>query len=434
MTRHKNRLVDPIIQKFTQQTQTMEENKIVFSVDTLLTNSNNFEGKPEQDVNYFISQFNEIAEAAKIPKDLKLIFFKSKLAGIAKDILINTPSLREEKNYDNFITNFKVLFKSERSFVQAQDQFTQAKQTPTQSVADFTKNLNMSAQKYLATSGHAAKEGAIDFLNTIKLSKFIQGLRSEIKFELEKFPPDSFDNAVSMAKKIEIALNNRNITEVNNIETQKNTAIYDAILQMSESHNKQMKEITEQVNSIRINGQTPNQIQVETNKPFCHICQKDNHITQNCFYNAKNSSQSSNTRNIRFNTPRHRSNNFRYPPRFHNNAPQNFSQWPRHTQQNYTQNYPPTYFQTPENYHTQSYIPQNNFQNWDFNLQNQYNPGNTQQIINPNQHMLQMSGTQTNFTPPAQQAQPTITFPNENNQNNPQRSNRQRPQKRRLNS
>lgn len=101
------------------------------------------------------------------------------------------------------------LFKTEKSFAQAQDQFIHAKQLPTQSVEDFTKKFNITAQKYLDSSGHAAKEGAIEFLDIIKLSKFIEGLRPDISFELQKFPPDNFENAVTMAKKIEIALNNK---------------------------------------------------------------------------------------------------------------------------------------------------------------------------------------------------------------------------------
>lgn len=104
-------------------------------------------------------------------------------------------------------------------------------------------------QKYLASSEHAAKEGAIEFLDTIKLSKFIEGLRPGISFELQNDPPDNFENAVTMAKNMEIALNNKKPLEINNMETQNNSSIYDAILQLAKQHNEQTQEIKEQVNS-----------------------------------------------------------------------------------------------------------------------------------------------------------------------------------------
>lgn len=99
-------------------------------------------------------------------------------------MLINTPGLCDKRYFAEFkkiITHFK----TEKSFTHAQDQFIQAKQLTTQSVEEFYKSIQHFTTNYLASSGHAAKESAVEFLNTVKLSKFIEGLRPDISFELQ---------------------------------------------------------------------------------------------------------------------------------------------------------------------------------------------------------------------------------------------------------
>lgn len=59
------------------------------------------------------------------------------------------------------------------------------------SVEDITKIFIRISQLYIVSSGHATREGSIEFLNKIKLSKFIEGLRQDVSFELHKFPSDN---------------------------------------------------------------------------------------------------------------------------------------------------------------------------------------------------------------------------------------------------
>lgn len=476
MPRNKKRQPDPIPIVIPQQNLDMA-NKISISVDTLLNSLQNYEGKPNQDITYFISQFNEIANAAKIPNELKLIFLKSKLSGAAQDMMINTPTLRDENNYDEFIRKLRQQFKTEKSFAQAQENFLQAKQSPTQSVEDFTKNFKIAAQKYLSISGHAAKDGAREFLDTIKLSKFIEGLRADISFEMQKFPPDNFEDAVTMAKQLEVALNNKKSFEINNMEAQNESPIYKAIIQLSNTQTQQMKElkdqvnalqkndtqkqadpinineIQEQVNSIRITN-TQDQIQENQSKTFCHICQKSNHETQNCFYNAKSTAHRMFTpRNTRFSGPRYYTNYYRNTPRFPSNnwnAPRHFSQFPHTQQQYHSQNFIPRNSNQEYNFPIQNHMqnwdtntyqapmPQINSQNWNYNTQTAFNPsataGNTQQLVWPRQNLLQAENQTTQQTATMQITEPTVTFPNESNQNNNNnRQNKQRSRKRPLN-
>lgn len=97
------------------------------------------------------------------------------------------------------------------------------------------------------------------------------------------------------------------------------------------------------MNLLRINDKQQ-QNQEEKNEIVCHICQKENHDTQNCFYNYRNSSQKTFIhRNTRFNGPRFQTKNYRNYPRFANNTPRKFSQWPHTTQHNHVQNFMPSF-------------------------------------------------------------------------------------------
>lgn len=100
MTGRKNNQSYPIAIDPPQQNPNIADNTITNSLDALLTSINNFEGKPDLYINYFITQFSDLANAAKIPNELRLMLLSSKLAGFAKGMLINTPVFSIEMGYE----------------------------------------------------------------------------------------------------------------------------------------------------------------------------------------------------------------------------------------------------------------------------------------------------------------------------------------------
>lgn len=74
-------------------------NNFTIGVDTLINSLQNFEDKPDQDIKQFIDQFDELAEAAKFPDDIKLVLIKTKIVGKAKEIVTNTPDLHKARDY-----------------------------------------------------------------------------------------------------------------------------------------------------------------------------------------------------------------------------------------------------------------------------------------------------------------------------------------------
>ena len=113
---------------------------------------------------------------------------------------------------------------------------------------------------------------------TVKLQKFIETLRADIKAELLKFGPENFVDAVNRAKNIELAVNDQALT-VNNVNQQSSSDILQRLERMEQNFAK----ISDSLSNL--------------NNVSCHICGK-NHLTTKCW----NFPQTSNFSNVpRFN-------------------------------------------------------------------------------------------------------------------------------------
>lgn len=263
----------------------MAENNISYSVDTLIQSLPTFDNPDEQNINFFLESFQQICEAAKIPENLKVILLKSKFTGSARQFLVNSPELRTETDYEKFKSNIIENFSFAVPFEDTQTEFTEAKQKVLESVDKYARKFNLASQKYLEKSGQAKKEGAIALLEKIKLTNFVNGLRPDIAFEVRKFSPSNFKEAVDVAKKIESAYSKSK--ELNTIDQQSCTT-NSTLTELAKIQAQQISELTAQMNALSKNIQsTP-----EHNIPniYCHICNKGNHATEHCFYNMKNQS------------------------------------------------------------------------------------------------------------------------------------------------
>ena len=417
---------------FPHTTQPMAD-EFTLNIDALVQSIPPFDGEKNKNIEFFLEQFDDFLTSTKIPANLHLFILKTKITGNAKEILINSPELREEKQYENLKTKLISIFKPQTSFAEVQNEFNKAKQLPTQSVADFAKHFNLCAQKYLAHSGHSSKLGAKDFLNTIKLSKFTEGLKPDIAFEVLKMGPNTYEETLKIAKTVEMALNNSKC-KINTIQQENKSHLYEALIKSSEHQDAEIKSLKEELNSLKLDTSKLIPTQSKDTK-FCHICEKNSHTTQNCFYNKKNNKHNSNT----YTTPhapfrpRFTNTNNNYSPRHSKNywqkqrfpCYQNFNKPP--TQTTYTpqqqiglfpQNAPPMWttpsIQTPYTYNTTPQPIQNNplMQNTYFpNYMPQQNP-----YFQNNQNQQQINT----------QNQPTITFPNENRSQNNNRRNQRR--------
>ncbi|GBN60615.1 hypothetical protein AVEN_164805-1, partial [Araneus ventricosus] len=135
---------------------------------------------------------------------------------------------------------------------------------------------------------NSEEENIVNLTEKLKLSKFIEALRPDIRVEVKKLGPKNFKSAVAIAKNIDNALSDDG-AELNVTDSGINQ-----ILSQQLSTNKQILELSEKVNAISsqnlcVNSLTEapatnsNNVQSNQQSP-CQICGKLNHKANNCFH------------------------------------------------------------------------------------------------------------------------------------------------------
>ena len=109
-----------------QLSQALEEHISAFNLASLLPS---FSGMPEEDVNFFLQQFEDIANLNNWNTQRRLIILKSRLHKDALAYLISEQSLREENNYVEFKRKLQSKFGKEISFNETQNAFLKLKQS-----------------------------------------------------------------------------------------------------------------------------------------------------------------------------------------------------------------------------------------------------------------------------------------------------------------
>ena len=63
---------------------------------------------------------------------------------------------------------------------------------------EFIQKFDMAATRYIELSGQANQPGTIEFLNKIKLTRFIESIRSDIALEIRKRYPQTYEVATKL--------------------------------------------------------------------------------------------------------------------------------------------------------------------------------------------------------------------------------------------
>ncbi|GBM17454.1 hypothetical protein AVEN_193753-1 [Araneus ventricosus] len=199
-------------------------------------------------------------------------------------------------------------------------------ETPTRNRSeeiDLADQVNLSAEKFINPKG-SEEENLVTLTEKLKLSKFIEALRSDIRVEVKKLGPKSFKSAIAMAKNIDNALS-EDSGEFNATDSGINQ-----ILSQQLDTNKQIMELSERVNAISTQNMAVNSLteapstssNVQINQQIqCQICGKFNHIARNCFLYTRGRFNRGNNRLS--NNRTFRSNSF-HPYRSRTNQRSNF--------------------------------------------------------------------------------------------------------------
>ncbi|GBN68241.1 hypothetical protein AVEN_39528-1 [Araneus ventricosus] len=154
-------------------------------------------------------------------------------------------------------------------------------------VRDLAEQVSSTTDKF-SNPNNSEEENIINLTEKLKLSKFIEALRPDIRVEVKKLGPKNFKSAVAIAKNIDNALSDDG-AEINVTDSGINQ-----ILSQQLSTNKQILELSEKVNAISsqnlcVNSLTEapatnsNNVQSYQQSP-CQICGNLNHKANNCFH------------------------------------------------------------------------------------------------------------------------------------------------------
>ncbi|GBN76690.1 hypothetical protein AVEN_90645-1 [Araneus ventricosus] len=151
---------------------------------------------------------------------------------------------------------------------------------------DLAEQVSSTTDKF-SNPNNSEEENIVNLTEKLKLSKFIEALRPDIRVEVKTLGPKNFKSAVEIPKNIDNALSDDG-AEINVTDSGINQ-----ILSQQLSTNKQILELSEKVNAISsqnlcVNSLTEapatnsNNVQSNQQSP-CQICGKLNHKANNCF-------------------------------------------------------------------------------------------------------------------------------------------------------
>ncbi|KFM70062.1 hypothetical protein X975_04397, partial [Stegodyphus mimosarum] len=179
-----------------------------------------FSGNVSQNVDFFIDQINSVEEREKWPNEKKLIILKIYCRDKALDFLANDSRAAIENDFENLEKLLKDKFSQVESFQVIQQKFSNFSQKCNQSVRELADEITTAATKYINEDSvenlslHKLKEN-------MKLTKFLDALRADIRIEVKKLGLSSFDRVIELASNIENALNNQKIY-LNSINAEQN--------------------------------------------------------------------------------------------------------------------------------------------------------------------------------------------------------------------
>ncbi|GBN36970.1 hypothetical protein AVEN_196472-1 [Araneus ventricosus] len=254
-------------------------NSLVASLTPFKGNEDGFE--------FFVKKLNDIARLEKWGEAKQILVLKLNLKDEALKFLVSNPKLEEIDNFDSLVKKLNEKFCKKPNFEEAQRQFNNLKQTVSQSISDLAELVSSTTDKFFYLN-NSDEENVVSLREKLKLSKFIEALRPDIRVEVKKLGPKTFKSAVEIAKNIDNALSDDG-GEINVTDSGINQTLSQQL-----STNKQILELSEKVNAISsqnlcVNSLTEapttnsNNVQSNLQSP-CQICCMLNHKANNCFH------------------------------------------------------------------------------------------------------------------------------------------------------
>lgn len=246
-----------------------------------------FHGNKNEDINFFLSQIEQLASLEKWPSEKKLIVLKLNLRDNALKVVTENSNLSQCDDFEHLAKELRNKFERKINFIECQNEFNKLSQEINQTVKDLAEKVELATQNFI-NPNKVHDPQIIELEEKLKLSKFLSALRPEIRLEVQKLGPKSFKEAINSAKNIEMALNDEtahcnsvskfDLSQILNQQLETNKQILELSNKINSLSNQEV-----QVNNLAETASSSSYIVPKQNEVKCHICFK-NHLTTNCWY------------------------------------------------------------------------------------------------------------------------------------------------------
>ncbi|GBN82007.1 hypothetical protein AVEN_171396-1 [Araneus ventricosus] len=162
--------------------------------NSLIASLTPFKGN-EDSFEFFVKQLNAIAKLEKWGEAKKILVLKLNLKDEALKFLVSNPKLEEIDNSDSLVKKLEENFCKKPNFEEAQQRFNNLKQKVSQSISDLAELVISTTDKF-SNPNNSEEENIVSLTEKLKLSKFIEALRPDIRVEVKKLGPKTFKSAV----------------------------------------------------------------------------------------------------------------------------------------------------------------------------------------------------------------------------------------------
>lgn len=262
------------------------------NLDTIISLIPIFDGKKLSDVEYFLTEFENLTKSKNLKEEAKLSILKAKLTGTAREKISQNKALIEEKKYEDFKKKLIELFKIKKSFAQAQADFFNLKQKVGQNLTSYLVEFNSVASLYTEKSNAEVNpNGNAKFLDLVKLTRFMDSIRPDLGMDLRKTFPENFEDACKTALKLEEAYDNIATDQINSLTSE--PQLIDKLIKLNVETAEQVKSLAQEVNNIKAKPVE----NLNTKSRFCTICKRSSHEEVNCWYNKANQTNTHHNQN-----------------------------------------------------------------------------------------------------------------------------------------
>lgn len=271
-----------LLQNLNTSLKTQTKNNALASTIGLMPK---FSGEKGEDVKFFFTQFENIADLHNLTAAIKAAIVKVNLTGPALEFLRSSEELHKSNKYCKIKRELVNKFQKHETFADVQGEFNGLQQKPSQTIGEIAVLVEKAADK-LTKNLNKEDKATENFVNDIKLNKFLQAIRGDIKLEIQKLGAKTFKEAVIIGKRVENAVEEAN---VNNVLREKQTEEkrIEELQAAAQTNNALMQQVIAELNNVKSKSEKPLPEVNKTQIP-CLVCGKMGHLTAECWYHPKN--------------------------------------------------------------------------------------------------------------------------------------------------